>query len=204
MKHPVSPLRERRRKLTAREIQHAALELVRAQGFAPVTTEMIAEAAGVSQRTFFNYYPNKEAALLGPPVQIDAASIAAFAAARGPLVDDFGALILAQFEANAASKSTIRAIGDVVRMVPELGPAFSNSLVTLKNQLAPALVARGGAPDIGTEILAEVLAKAMAYLFHGWAHDAEQTPEAAIAAIAAHLRSVAVLLMAGDGGCTGT
>ena len=62
-----SPLRDRQRRKTAGEIQHATLNLVRQYGLEHVTTEMIAEEAGVSPRTFFNYFPNKAAAMVGPP-----------------------------------------------------------------------------------------------------------------------------------------
>ena len=60
-------LREKRRRETARDIQHATLELALAHGLDNITTEEIAAAAGVSTRTFFNYYPNKEAAAIGSP-----------------------------------------------------------------------------------------------------------------------------------------
>ena len=39
--------------------------LAREGGLAAATVEAITERAGVSRRTFFNYYPTKEDALLG-------------------------------------------------------------------------------------------------------------------------------------------
>lgn len=58
-------LRERKKLATRRLLQRTALELVARQGYANVTVEDIAEAAEISPRTFFNYFPSKEAALFG-------------------------------------------------------------------------------------------------------------------------------------------
>ncbi|MGI4896489.1 MAG: TetR family transcriptional regulator [Janthinobacterium lividum] len=58
-------LRERRRLATQAEIETAALALFERHGCEGTTVDDIAAAAGISARTFFRYFPTKEAAALG-------------------------------------------------------------------------------------------------------------------------------------------
>ncbi|MDN3226612.1 TetR/AcrR family transcriptional regulator [Kocuria rhizophila] len=69
MTHPQPSLRERHRARTLTEIHQAALELAASGSFSDTTVDAIAENAGISRRTFFNYYASKEDAVLGitPP-----------------------------------------------------------------------------------------------------------------------------------------
>lgn len=63
----ITNLRNRRRSETRALLCHAALALaVKAGGVAAVSVDAIAERAGVSRRTLFNYFPVKEAAFAWP------------------------------------------------------------------------------------------------------------------------------------------
>ena len=63
-----SPLRRRdlQKEQTRLDLALAAFELAKADGLASVRVPQIAEAVGVSPRTFNNYFPSKEAAIVFP------------------------------------------------------------------------------------------------------------------------------------------
>ncbi len=54
-----SPLQEAKHELVREAIRHAALDLFTLNGFDATTVEEIAEAAGVSRRSFFRYFSSK-------------------------------------------------------------------------------------------------------------------------------------------------
>lgn len=76
MQERTGTLRERHRAETATEIHRAGLDLAEQEGCAATTVEAVAERAGVSRRTFFNYYASKEDAILGlKPVEMPAPAL---------------------------------------------------------------------------------------------------------------------------------
>lgn len=63
MEHAVG-LRERKKEATRQAVHEAALRLTVEHGFDQLTVEAVADAAGISRRTFSNYFTGKEDALL--------------------------------------------------------------------------------------------------------------------------------------------
>ncbi|RPK42771.1 TetR family transcriptional regulator [Streptomyces sp. ADI93-02] len=63
MESPVG-LRERKKAATRQAVHEATMRLTVELGFDHVTVEAVADAAGISRRTFSNYFTNKEDALL--------------------------------------------------------------------------------------------------------------------------------------------
>jgi AcrR family transcriptional regulator len=89
-------LRERKRTATRQSIERAAIELSLDKGYDNVTVDEIAEQADVSPRTFFNYFPSKEAAVVGhAPEGPEPEEVAAFLAAPAdePILDGIRSLL---------------------------------------------------------------------------------------------------------------
>jgi AcrR family transcriptional regulator len=59
-------LRERKKHRTTVALQEAAYELFSEKGYHQTTVDDIAASAGVSTRTYYRYYKNKEDVVLGP------------------------------------------------------------------------------------------------------------------------------------------
>ncbi|KAB3522706.1 TetR family transcriptional regulator [Corynebacterium sp. zg254] len=68
--HAGRSVREEKRRATHAALQDHATRLVLERGFDAVTVEDICTAVGISPRTFFNYFPSKEVAVLGPEPEL--------------------------------------------------------------------------------------------------------------------------------------
>lgn len=98
--------RDRKKQETRAALASAALRLAAERGVGGVTVEDISEAADVSVRTFFNYFPSKEDAIAGRnPAMADRMAAVlrsglpgrtAFAAARHALLAEVPAITAAQ------------------------------------------------------------------------------------------------------------
>jgi TetR/AcrR family transcriptional regulator, regulator of mycofactocin system len=62
---PVTQMEARRTDGTRPRVERAALDLFTRRGFENVTTDEVADAAGISRRTFFRYYATKADAVWG-------------------------------------------------------------------------------------------------------------------------------------------
>lgn len=82
------------REATRAALERSALDLALEHGYDEVTVDMICQAAGISQRTFFNYFPTKDDALLGSNMpSVDEPAARRFVLSDGPLLLDALALI---------------------------------------------------------------------------------------------------------------
>ncbi len=123
MTSPDEPgLRERKRLATRRAIQRAALQVVRERGLDGATVDEMARIADVSPRTFFNYFPSKEDAILGDVPTLEGnPAVEWFVTDRGPILRGLGRVIV---EGSASLLSDVELVAErraLSRMHPELG-----------------------------------------------------------------------------------
>jgi AcrR family transcriptional regulator len=161
-------LRERKKLATRRLLRKVALSLVAERGLANVTVEDIAEAAEVSPRTFFNYFPSKEAVLFGgePDRAADLRERVAATAPGEPVLVALRAVLAEEAEAIARELRSLD--GDmadwlrrlqVARTDPHVRAAQAARMEMMDRALADGLAARLGA-DQETDPYPGVLAAA--------------------------------------------
>lgn len=163
-------LRERKKAETRQAIADAALRLAVERGPGAVTVDDIAAAADVSPRTVFNYFPSKEAAILGFDPQ-----------RRRDLV--------ARLESRPATETPLEALREAMRSTdptesvlawrtrallarehPHLNAAYLAGFASLEDDLTAALARRLGLePDDGYPRLVVTVAVAATRLAFGQA-----------------------------------
>lgn len=176
METTVPALRDRHRAEVRREIHNSLLALSRDAGYASVTVEQLSARAGISPRTFFNYFPNKDAAALADaPFSLDERAVAAFSAAgtasAARVLADLDELLLAQLEHNAPDCEDLRATLELAEVNPSLFRALIAQLDRGRAALAQ-LVATRLPRDVDPQLAQLIAATAMTSVrvgMHAWA-----------------------------------
>lgn len=158
-----------KRTKTARTIQQAALRLAVEHGYRAMTIKMIAEHAGISRRTFFNHYKNKQDAIAGPnKVRLDH-TYDWFEGSEKPLLEDLQRLVAQVVTDASPDRSVIRDIGKVLDRSPDLQPVFSAMITTFTGELRPLLSRRlGAAQEPVAQLLSYLVSQAIAQAFREW------------------------------------
>lgn len=147
-----SDLRTRRRRATEWEIHTAALRLVTEHGLDQVTIEAISAEAGVSRRTFFNYFPSKEAALVAGPQRLPAEALAEFLAGTATepaqVLRDLMVLLVREVAHNMPDREDLRQVFTLTREYPSVLPLLLASFDGFEREVAVAVAHRlGQDPD---------------------------------------------------------
>jgi AcrR family transcriptional regulator len=147
---PIEPLglRERKKRKTRDDIVRAAMDLFLARGFDGTTVADIAEAADISPRTFFGYFPSKEDVVFHDSDEL-MASLVERIRGRAPSEDAFDALrawIQAVDAGAGFEHEAERARRRLVRETPALSSRDRRNLAQVEDVLAEAV-----ADDLGVD-----------------------------------------------------
>ena len=140
---------------TALDIHFAAMKLCKDVGLDAVTTETISLRAGISLRTFFNYFPNKEAAIVHRPSVFPDHAVAAFVEGKGTLLEDMRDLLGAHLSRLDDNRDRVLLIQSLLRENPGLTNAHEAAMRQLTSELAAILAKRMGTE---TDPLVNILA----------------------------------------------
>ncbi|WP_239132493.1 TetR/AcrR family transcriptional regulator [Paractinoplanes durhamensis] len=154
----MTSLRERKKQATRVALQEAALRLALAKGPDNVRVDEIADAAGVSPRTYNNYFPSREHAI-----------VAAVTASRMPALAAGGPLAAAVADAVVGHYTEP---GDPAAMLmittnPGLRACYVDTAAGIEGPLTEAIVSRG--VDAKTaEVLAAAIGAAAKVALRRW------------------------------------
>lgn len=190
-----STLRDRRRQQTEREIQRAALKLALEVGYSSLTTDLIATRAEISLRTFFNYYPNKDAALVGRVMPITEESKQLFRDSTGTLLDDLFEVMTRQLAAKTIDRDIVAMIGELLDVSPELLAIFHAPLERLHEEFVALAEERATSTEKPVlHLLAHTLTYSVSIAFHAWASDPSITQDQLVVRARSHVDQLRTLL----------
>lgn len=156
-------LRERKKQRTRWAIQEHALRLFAEQGYDATTVEQIAEAAEVSQSTFFRYFKTKEDIVSEDRYDdLIITAIEAAPADLGPLATMRHAMAAALSDLKPGENEQILTRMRLVLSVPALRARMMSQMLENPNLFAPPLARRLGREPDDFDVRAFVLGCMMA------------------------------------------
>ena len=167
-------LRERKRTRTRLMIQTEALRLFSEKGYAQTTVEEIADAAAISPRTFFRYFPSKEDVVMWDEYDPLVDDLLASRPADEPLVETLRAVIRETL--SGLYRSDPERLLTRVRLsatVPEVRARFLDQQTHGVEQLAPLLAAKRGAAvdELALRVIGSALFGAVTVALDLWQND---------------------------------
>lgn len=179
---PRPGLRERKKQATREALRTAALRLALEKGPENVRVDDIAEAAGVSPRTYNNYFASREQAIIAAVTAERESRIAAAVVARPAdvgLADAVIDAVVDQYtDPGAHGQDTLL----MILSSPALQASYAEAATTLQEPLAEALVRRAEDLDrLTARVLAAAVGVATGLALRQWLGSATVAPGASAA-----------------------
>jgi AcrR family transcriptional regulator len=186
-------LRERKKVATREALSAAALRLARERGPENVRVDDIAEAAGVSPRTYNNYFSSREQAIMVALAAERGARVGAALRLRPadePLEQAVVAAVIEQYAGDGEPDHDALAL---ITSAPALQAEFLDTIAAIERPLAEAIAARTGTGgssdgdsgsdgrgDLGSEVLAAAVSGAARVAAERWLRPEPHTPFSAM------------------------
>jgi AcrR family transcriptional regulator len=167
-------LRERKRTRTRLMIQTEALSLFAEKGYAQTTIEEIADAAAISPRTFFRYFPSKEDVVLWDEYDPLALDLLAARSVGEPLAETFRAVIRETLGGlYRHDPERLRARMQLAFTVPEVHARFLDAQTHGIEELAEWVAESRGArvDDLSLRVAGSALLAAVTVALDAWQRD---------------------------------
>lgn len=147
--------RERKRRETRERIIQVAMAMFLERDFSSVTVDEIAEAADISKRSFFDYFPTKEDVVEGWQDTFAGLLVTAVRQAPGDQAAPQVVETAMMAALMATSDAQSWAVDRLIRETPALTARQHMRYITVETRLIEALMSR---PDIEDRVAARVLA----------------------------------------------
>ncbi|HEX7306789.1 TetR/AcrR family transcriptional regulator [Lentzea sp.] len=158
-------LRERKKTETRAALAAAALRLALEKGVDDVRVDEIAEAANVSPRTYNNYFPSREHAVVAGITAERALKVVEELRSRPadePLVESIVAAFAEQYREPPSEAQAL------ITSTPSLREAYLDSVTSMEPPIAEVIAERLGVSELGATVLAAAVSAAARIAVRRW------------------------------------
>lgn len=178
-------LRARKKAATRLALRRAAVRLAIEHGVDHLTVEAVSEAAGVSTRTFFNYFSSKEEALMAdpPPIDVLLREELAGAPAGSPVLPALRAVLHRVAAEKGNQRDEMMARHRLVRECPALVPSHLAALAAHERAVAEAVAEHTGLDveaDMYPALIAAATTTVIRVAFGRWKGSSDQSFDALV------------------------
>lgn len=159
-------------------IHRAAVELIGEHGYDAVTVHLISDRAGVSVRTFFNYFPNKETAVVlhMPPLDESLSEAVRTGPGADGLVVDLAELVVNHIETRIEGAVGLETLMPMIYEIPALLRQHTADVAQIEGRIAELIAQRLTLPadDRRVELIGGAVTAAVLTAIRRWSRNPGQ------------------------------